>query len=145
MRIEEHSGQVLLRAHGLQVFFASLAISKAYDSLEMAKINLAREAERLAALYAGMEEAQLADIAADASSLTDVARQVLRAEMTRRAMAPLLEHSAIEAKNEREPIPAPPIVLRRYRDLPEGSIAKSMRNASGVQPVRSVRIKVSLR
>jgi len=60
-------------------------------------------------------------------------------------MAPLLEHSAIEAKNEREPIPAPPIVLRRYRDLPEGSIAKSMRNASGVQPVRSVRIKVSLR
>src|SRR5580693_9154661 len=88
MRIEEHSGQVLLRARGLQVFFASLAISKAYDSLEMAKINLAREAERLAALYAGMEEAQLADIAADASSLTDVARQVLRAEMTRRATAP---------------------------------------------------------
>jgi hypothetical protein len=99
----------------------------------MAKIDLAREAERLAALYVGMEDAQLADIAADASSLTDVARQVLRAEMTRRAMAPLAGDSVIAAKNEREPIPAPPIVLRRYRDLPEASIAKSILDSAGIE------------
>ncbi len=60
----------------------------------MARVDPTKEAERLAAVYAGMEDTELAEIIADASSLTEIARQALRTEMSKRGMGPLPEIAA---------------------------------------------------
>ncbi len=99
----------------------------------MAKIDPAKERERLAALYAGMEDTELAEIVADASTLTEIARQVLSPEIARRGMQPLPEIVAHEAIAPREPIPPEPAMIRRFRDLPEASIAKSILDSAGIE------------
>jgi Putative prokaryotic signal transducing protein len=99
----------------------------------MAKIDPNKESHRLAALYAGMEDTELAKIIEDASSLTEIAREVLRSELARRGMEPLPEITTEEDKNVREPIPPPPAMLRRFRDLPEASIAKSILDSAGIE------------
>jgi len=99
----------------------------------MGKIDPAGETQRLAAVYAEMEDTQLAEIVADASSLTEIARQVLRAELARRAMEPLPEIATPKTGDAREPIPPPPVMIRRFRDLPEASIAKSILDSAGIE------------
>jgi hypothetical protein len=99
----------------------------------MAKIDPVKETERLAALYAGMEDTELAEIVEDASSLTEIAHQVLSAEIAKRGMQPLPEFVANEVTAAREPIPPPPVMLRRFRDLPEASIAKSILDSAGIE------------
>jgi hypothetical protein len=99
----------------------------------MAKTDAAKETKRLAALYAGMEDTELAEIVADASSLTEIARQVLRAEMARRGMEALPEIATPKPSDAREPIPPAPVMIRRYRDLPEASIAKSILDSAGIE------------
>jgi hypothetical protein len=99
----------------------------------MAKIDPAGETLRLAALYAGMEDTELAEIVGDASSLTEIARQVLRAELARRGMEPLPEIATPKTSDAREPIPPPPVMIRRFRDLPEASIAKSILDSAGIE------------
>jgi hypothetical protein len=99
----------------------------------MAKTDAAKETKRLAALYAGMEDTELAEIVADASSLTEIARQVLRAEMARRGMEPLPEIATLKTSHVRDPIPPAPVMIRRYRDLPEASIAKSILDSSEIE------------
>jgi len=65
----------------------------------MPKIMANRENERhrLAALYAAIEQAELQEIAVRPESLTDVARDVLRSEMSKRGMPPLPETSKPDA------------------------------------------------
>ncbi len=99
----------------------------------MAKIDPNKESQRLAALYAGMEDTELAKIIEDASSLTEIAREVLRSEMARRGMEPLPEATTEEDKIVGEPISPPPVMLRRFRDLPEASIAKSILDSAGIE------------
>jgi hypothetical protein len=99
----------------------------------MPKTDAAKETKRLAALYAGMEDSELAEIVADASSLTEIAIQVLRAEMARRGMEPLPEIATRKTSDAREPIPPPPVMIRRFRDLPEASIAKSILDSVGIE------------
>lgn len=50
----------------------------------MGQIDEQKERQRLAALYARLEEGELEEIAGDADSLTAVAREALRSEKTRR-------------------------------------------------------------
>jgi hypothetical protein len=107
--------------------------SEAYDLLAMAQIDTAKETQRLAALYAGMEAGELAAIAADASSLTVIAWQVLQAEMARRGMEPLPSIITPEAGDAQEPIAPAPVMVRRFRDLPEASIAKSILDSAGIE------------
>lgn len=99
----------------------------------MAKIDPAKETERLTALYAGMEDTELAEIVADASSLTEIAHQVLSAEIAKRRMQPIPEFTAHEATATREPIPPEPVMIRRYRDLPVASVAKSILDSAGIE------------
>ena len=73
-----------------------------------------------------MEDAELDKIGANPDSLTDVARQVLGAEMSRRGM-----HLPEKAPARVEP--PSPVMIRRYRDLPEASIAKSVLDSAGIQ------------
>ena len=80
-----------------------------------------------------MQESELAEIAADAQSLTEIARETLRAEMSRRGMKPTPAAAVptiIDAN--RADLPKP-VIIGRYRDLPEASIAKSILDSAGIE------------
>lgn len=92
-----------------------------------------KERERLAGLYAGMEDGELEKIASDPCALTDVARKVLRAEMLGRGLEAPPEEIA-EAQNAGTEAELPKVVtVRRYRDMPAASIAKSILDSAGVE------------
>lgn len=95
----------------------------------MTKVDPERERQRLKSLYSSMDEAELRQFANEEESLTDIAREVLRAEMSRRgiAIAEINNHlmSASESTS--------PVVIRRFRDLPEASIAKSILDSAGIE------------
>jgi hypothetical protein len=97
----------------------------------MAQIDWEKERQRLAALYAGMEQGELEAIAAQAGSLTDVARESLRSELSRRGLPPLLEVSKPDSSSLKEP--APPATIRRYQSLPEALLSKSILDSAGIE------------
>jgi hypothetical protein len=99
----------------------------------MAKIDPAKESQRLTVLYAGMEDQELAKIAADAPLLTELAHNALNAELLRRGMPPLAERIPAETETVKKPDPPKPVMLRRYRDLPEASIAQSILDSGGIE------------
>ena len=109
------------------------ALGKAYYANTMAQMDLEKERQRLAALYAAMQESELAEIAADVHSLTEIAREMLRAEMLRRGMTPAPETTSPMATDASKPEPPKPVMIRRYRDLPEASIAKSILDSAGIE------------
>lgn len=82
---------------------------------------------RLTEIYRSRSDAELKSLADDAASLTDLAREVLRAEIFRRGLdIPLVEIPA--------PPPAPPRlpIIRLYRDLPEALMAQSILDSAGI-------------
>lgn len=97
----------------------------------MDRIDTPEERQRLAKLFAGMEKEELEEIAADAGSLTDVARQALASEMSRRGM-----HLA--AKKEPAVVPhnrdhSKPVMIRRFLYLPDAELAKSLLSSAGIE------------
>ena len=98
----------------------------------MSKIDSENERLRLTARYASMTDGELDRIAGELDALNDVAREVLRAEMTNRSLQPpkQLTTIALEAKQQSE-LPRP-TVLRRYRDLTEAMVAKSVLDSAGI-------------
>jgi hypothetical protein len=101
----------------------------------MSQFDRENERQRLAALYGGMEELELEEIAADTESLTDVARQALRSEMLRRGMAPPPDPLAAAVTSASKSEPPRPVMIRRYRDLPEATIAKSILDSAGIESI----------
>ena len=105
----------------------------------MGQIDEQKERRRLAELYAGLEGEELEEIAADADSLTEMAREALRSEMLRREMqAPPAAKEDTETSgaaeafgSEREP--PGPVVIGRYSVLPEALVAKSMLDSAGIE------------
>lgn len=97
----------------------------------MPKIMANRESERhrLAALYAALGQAELQEIAVRPESLTDVARDVLRSEMSKRGMPPLPETSKPDAPKRSNP----PVMVRRCQDLPEAMLSKSILDSAGIE------------
>jgi hypothetical protein len=92
----------------------------------MAKIDWEKEHQRLTKLYARMEDAELEKIGAPPESLTDVARETLRAEMLRRGLK-LPESGSPEIAAQKL------VIARRYRDLPEAWIAKSILDSASLE------------
>jgi len=80
-----------------------------------------------------MEEEELEEVAAETESLTDIAIEVLRSEMLRRGMASPPKITKPGTKAVESPDPPKPVMIRRYRDLPEASIAKSVLDSAGVE------------
>jgi hypothetical protein len=80
-----------------------------------------------------MNDGELEKIAIDFASLTEVARAALRVEMAKRTLtAP--EEIAANHVNEMADIKArAPVMIRRYRDLPEASVARSMLDSAGIE------------
>jgi hypothetical protein len=79
-----------------------------------------------------MADGELEEIADDAASLSDVAREALQSELTRR-------HFDIALPSPSEIATAPanglsgPAVLRRFRDLPDALLAKSILDSASVE------------
>lgn len=111
----------------------------------MAMIDPEKERARLIRRYAELTLGQLQKIAADAPELTEMARQLLSEEITRRGAKPAFP---VPDKQPEPPPPppvelpesAPPVLpeitsavfLRRFRDLPEALLAKGRLEASGI-------------
>jgi Putative prokaryotic signal transducing protein len=88
------------------------------------------ERGRLAERYGDMTDSELAEVAQNAFSLTDVAREVLTHEIARRKLA--VEIQTMHP----EPVPPPKlVVVRVFRDLPEAMLAKSVLNSAGIRCV----------
>lgn len=96
----------------------------------MAQIDRGAERRRLAKLYSGMKNEELQQIAAEADSLTDVAREALLAEFAARGMPP---PTATSASNAKRVEPPEPVMVRRFRDLLEAELAKSILDSAGIQ------------
>jgi hypothetical protein len=99
----------------------------------VATVDPEKERRRLRQLYAGMADGELEKIAEDALSLFDVAREALQAELARRhSEIALPDPIASPQPVSREPPPGP-LILRRFRDLPDALLAKSILDSASVE------------
>lgn len=89
-----------------------------------------QDRQRLARLYAAMTPEELQKIADDGKSLTDEARETLKAEIIGRALPITVIDSVggIDVIEERHLVS-----VRRFRDLPEALLAKGSLESSGIQ------------
>jgi hypothetical protein len=97
----------------------------------MSKIDWQVERKRLNALYKGMGDGELQEVASDADSLTDEARKALRTEMLGRGMEAPPETKAVADESKKDE-PAP-VIVGRYRDLPTATVAKSVLDSAGIE------------
>ncbi len=81
--------------------------------------------ERIAATYAAMSEPELMEIARSYDSLTEMAQESLRQEFSRRKLEPPLIEEEDEVERQW-------VTIRRYRDLSEAIVARSMLEANGI-------------
>src|SRR5271170_4072018 len=85
------------------------------------------EPEYLAASYSQMGEVELMELAQAYDSLTDTAQAALRAEFARRKLEP-----PVIEDPEGEEEPRTLVTLRRYRDLSEAIVARSLLESAGI-------------
>jgi Putative prokaryotic signal transducing protein len=101
------------------------------------------ERARLARIYSGMSDEALADFAADEKSLTETARQVLQAEMSARGIDAVKKPEVVAAADEVLDVPFQPqneprqysgplAMVKRFRDLPEALVAKSILDSAQI-------------
>jgi hypothetical protein len=108
------------------------APGKRYDAAAMTQINWEEERRRLAIRYEAMEDGELEKIAKDLHSLTSVGRETLQAEMAKRGIAV----TASPAKADERPIVDDgknPVIIRKYRDLPEATVEQSILESAGIE------------
>jgi Putative prokaryotic signal transducing protein len=83
--------------------------------------------EDIAAGYANMGELELLELARSYDSLTDSAQAALRAEFARRNLEPPLIEDPEDRADSRTLV-----TLRRYRDLSEAIVARSLLESAGI-------------
>ena len=81
----------------------------------MSEIDSEQERRRLTALYSQMAEGELQEIAAEASTLTEVAQRALPDEFQRRGMRAVAEAPKVTREFEFQDL----VTIRQFRDLPE--------------------------
>jgi hypothetical protein len=96
----------------------------------MATSDPERDLQRLAHLYASMSDGQLERLAGEAGSLSDVAREALRLELSRRGSEIALQEPT--AAWDGKEVPGP-ITLRQFRDLPKALLAKTILDSANVE------------
>lgn len=99
----------------------------------MTRIDWGKERERVTGIYAGMSDGELEKVAGEADCLTDVARGALRSEMLSRGMSAPPEARAAGGTSESEPAHPRLVMVGRYRDLPNASLAKSVLDSAGIE------------
>ena len=103
-----------------------------YDARAMGPGGSEDEKERLARLYKTMSDEELGKITADPSALTEAARAALQPELESRGLPSLADLAHQQAEQEEKERALEPVLLRRYRDLPEATIAKSVLDSAGI-------------
>jgi len=93
------------------------------------------EKDRLARLYGTLSDEQLAKIAADPSALTEAAKAALQRQLQSRGLPSLADLADQRAGQKEKEKALEPVLLRRYRDLPEATIAKSVLESAGIDCV----------
>ncbi len=123
----------------------------------MTKIDPDDERRRLVEFYRGQMDGELEKVAAVAYDLTDLAREALKAELSRRGLSTeIVENAPVIIKKEPTampgdpPPPKPPdepspidgefelrrlITIRKFRDLPEALLAKGSLESAGIDAV----------
>ena len=94
----------------------------------MADSNSESKQRQAAQVYAGMTEGELRKLAEEAWSLTEIGKEALKFELSRRGLEIELAKSAaaeVEANNL--------VVLRQFRDLPEALLAKGALESAGLE------------
>lgn len=81
----------------------------------------------LAATYAQLGETELVELARSYGSLTDDAQAAIRAEFERRKLEPPMIEEAEDRAVDRKLA-----ILRRYRDLSEAIVARSLLESAGI-------------
>lgn len=104
--------------------------ASAYTAGIVADQNPGRERQRLTELYAGMADGELEKLAGDASSLSDVAREVLRAEIAKRKLEITLQDAAAKPREEQHP---KVVTLRTFTNVQEALFAKSVLDSAGIE------------
>jgi hypothetical protein len=85
------------------------------------------ERARLARIYSELSDEGLAELAADEKSLTEVAKQALQAELSVRGI-----ERAGDVKDEPRQYSGPLVMVKRFRDLPEAFVAKSILDSARI-------------
>jgi hypothetical protein len=92
----------------------------------MSGVNLDHERQRLSDLYSRITDGEIRVIAADSTSLTEVAREVLSAEIARRNLVVAeVPASGIELLDL--------VTIRQFRDLPEAILAKGVLESAEIE------------
>ncbi len=125
----------------------------------MAKIDPERERQRLADFYSRQLDGRLEKVAGEAYELSDLAKEVLKAELQKRGLSvELAEHAPVpvkkapkpgdppeedggEIESEEEELALPVgegnegdiVTIRKFRDLPEALMAKGSLESAGIQ------------
>jgi hypothetical protein len=104
-----------------------------YDADAMTQMDWENERQRLAARCADMADDELRKVARDIRFLTALARETLRAEMSKRGILTANESLAAESDDDSRHISVKPVIIRKYRDLPGASIAKSVLESAAIE------------
>jgi hypothetical protein len=102
----------------------------AYIARTMAAYDWEKERHRLEKWYAGMVDGELEKLAGEAGSLSDVAREVLQIELSRRGLGIALQ---MRGARGGQGWPPGPVELRRFRDLPDALLAKSILDSADIE------------
>lgn len=96
----------------------------------MAKIDPEQERTRLAAAYAGQTNEGLEQIAAQVSDLTEIGREVLRAELSKRGLyvGQLDQPAGVDVEEFRDLV-----TIRAFWNLLEAQMAKGLLDAEGIE------------
>jgi hypothetical protein len=100
-----------------------------YDFLAMTHENPEQQSQRLGSLYLDMSDAELLKLDEDPTSLTNVAHEALRGEMSRRGLVSLPAESSPADELDLQKL----VTLRQFRDLPEALLAKGALESAGIE------------
>ena len=89
-----------------------------------------QERQRLARLYSSMTPEEMEEIANDAPSLTEIAREALKAEIARRELAITVDEIPVDVD---EVEGREMVRIRRFLVLPEALLAKSRLESAGIE------------
>jgi len=88
-----------------------------------------QDRERIAGVYSGMSDEELEKVAAAAYELSDIARQTLEAEISRRGRSiAIAEQAGFDVYELNETV-----TVRKFRDLPEALLAKGSLESAGIE------------
>jgi sporulation protein YlmC with PRC-barrel domain len=97
----------------------------------MATIDPEQERQRLAELYSSKTDMELEQVAEEADGLTDIAREALRTELTKRGLyiGQLDDRALDEESAEFRSL----VVIRTFWNLLEAELAKGLLDSAGVE------------